>query len=178
MKKILFALFASIFCIPVAMAMCPVCTVAVGAGLEGARLLGVADVITGIWAGGLTLSLIGWTANYMRRRGVKNTVWYVLNFVAYYVILGLVYFIPTDNPIVRFNQTCIWGIDQFLLGIITGSVVFWLMARWYIWIKQKNNGHAQFPFQKVVMPFGGLLFVTLIFWAMLNWLPAVGIVLC
>ena len=44
-------------------AVCPVCTIAIGAGLEGMRMLGVKDILTGIWAGGLTVSLIGWTAN-------------------------------------------------------------------------------------------------------------------
>ncbi len=182
MKKLLsplfFALIATVFILPLAQAVCPVCTVAVGAGLEGARLLGVDDVITGIWAGGLILSLVEWTANYMRRRGIQNKIWYVLNFVVYYGILALVYFIPAGNPIVRFNQSCIWGIDQFMLGVIIGTIVFWAMARWYLRIKEKNGGHATFPFQKVVMPFGGLLVITLIFWAMLKWLPAAGIVLC
>ena len=50
MKHILSAFFTMIATISAAGAVCPVCTVAVGAGLEGARLLGVDDVITGIWA--------------------------------------------------------------------------------------------------------------------------------
>lgn len=177
-KILLFAMCSMLLMVPMAMAVCPVCTVAVGAGLEGARLLGVDDVITGIWAGGLMLSLTAWTANYMKKRGVKNTIWYVLNFIAYYVLLALVYFIPASNPIVRFNQSCIWGIDQFLMGVVVGTGVFYAMARWYSVIKARNGGHAQFPFQKVVMPFGGLLVATLIFWALLKWLPAAGITLC
>ena len=94
MKKILFALLAFVATIPVASAVCPVCTIAVGAGLEGARLIGVEDVISGIWAGGLTLSVAGWTANYMRKRGVRAPIWYGLDFVFYYAILALVYFMP------------------------------------------------------------------------------------
>jgi len=161
-----------------AMAVCPVCTVAVGAGLEGARLLGVEDVITGIWAGGLTLSIAAWTANYMRKRGIKNIWLYILNFVVYYLLLAGVYFVPTDNPVVKFNDNCIWGIDQFLLGAVLGTLVFWLIQKWYQRIKANNGGHALFPFQKVVMPFGGLLIMTLVFWAIIRWLPAIGIVLC
>ncbi len=71
MKKILlsvFAGFAGIFaCSSAAMAVCPVCTVAVGAGLEGARLLGVDDVITGIWAGAVPVFLDGWLVKKTRR---------------------------------------------------------------------------------------------------------------
>ena len=87
MKKILLGLL-SVFCVALlfesmAEAVCPVCTIAIGAGLEGMRILGVKDILTGIWAGGLTVSLIGWTANYMHKHNVKNPVWYVLNVLVY-----------------------------------------------------------------------------------------------
>lgn len=176
-KSVLFAMLLAVV-VGDALAVCPVCTVAVGAGLEGARLLGVEDVVTGVWAGGLTLSIAAWTANWMRKRGVKNVFWYLLNFVVYYTLLAGVYFIPMNNPIVKFNDNCMWGIDQFLLGAVTGTVVFLLMQKWYQKIKAANGGHAQFPFQKVVMPFGGLLFVTIVFWAIIRWLPLIGITLC
>ena len=42
-------------------AICPLCTIAVGAGVGLAQWLGVDDTATGIWIGGLTVSLIGWT---------------------------------------------------------------------------------------------------------------------
>lgn len=183
MKKLLLQMLCVALCMIVvlsttATAVCPVCTVAVGAGLEGARLLGVEDVITGIWAGGLTVSLIAWTANYMRRRGVKNRIWYILNILVYYGILACVYWFPLGDPIVKYNALCMWGIDQFMLGTIVGSFVFAGMAIWYENMKKNHGGHAYFPFQKVVMPFGGLLIATLIFWAILRWLPAIGIVVC
>ena len=178
MKKILLAAASFFAAVGTASAVCPVCTVAVGAGLEGARLLGVDDVITGIWAGGLTLSLVGWTANFMYKRGVRGWFWYVLNFVIYYGLLALVYFVPSANPIVVFNDRCMWGIDQFLLGVIVGTATFFVMQVWYQRIKRNNGGHAKFPFQKVAMPFGGLLVVTLVFLAIINWLPQIGIVLC
>ena len=182
MKKVfsfaLFAAVATLMVLPAAWAVCPVCTVAVGAGLEGARLLGVEDVITGIWAGGLTVSLIAWTANYMKKRGVRNKLWYGLNIVVYYALLLLVYCFPLGNPIVVFGDKCMWGIDQFLLGIIAGSIVFVAMNAWYERIKKNNGGHAWFPFQKVVWPFGGLVVATALFWAIIKWLPMIGIVAC
>ena len=159
-------------------AVCPVCTIAIGAGLEGMRMLGVKDVITGIWAGGLTVSLIGWTANYMRKHNVKNSFWYVLNVLVYVSLLMGVYFFPTNNPVVKWWENCMWGIDQFLLGIIVGAITFILMQVWYAHIKKNHGGHAQFPFQKVVMPFGGLLVMSGVFWTIIKWLPTIGIVLC
>ncbi len=165
MTRFLITLFASIlvaiFVMPAAMAVCPVCTVAVGAGLEGARLLGVDDVITGIWAGGLTLSLFFWTAGWLKKRGVSSVLWQiVVPFVVLYGLLGMVYLMPD----VVFGANTLWGIDKFLLGIIVGTVAFYMGARWYIKIKRANGGHAKFAFQKVVVPLFFLAVMTLIFW--------------
>lgn len=165
MKKYFsYVVCASVICLLIstaAMAVCPVCTVAVGAGLEGARLLGVDDVITGIWAGGLMLSLFFWTAGWLKKRGVKSAFWQiVVPFVFYYGLLGLVYTLPG----VTFGMNTLWGIDKFLLGTIVGTVAFYLGARWYIKIKRNNGGHAKFAFQKVVVPLFFLLIATAIFW--------------
>lgn len=164
MKKLLFGFIAMIVASGVAHAFCPVCTVAVGAGLEGARILGVSDVITGLWAGGLMLSLSAWTAGYMRDHGITNRLLIALNYVVYYGILALIYVLPVGHPTLRFDATTLWGVDQFLLGTIIGSVVFLLAGKWYERIKANNGGHAWFPFQKVVWPLGALIIVTLIFW--------------
>ena len=165
MKKILspmlFAAIVAMAIMPVAMAVCPVCTVAVGAGLEGMRLLGVDDVITGIWAGALTLSLFMWTAGWLKKRGVTN-VWLqiVVPFVVYYGLLAAVYALPG----VEFGAATLWGIDKFLLGIIVGTIAFYVGARWYAKIKRDNGGHAKFAFQKVVVPLSMLVVVTVVFW--------------
>lgn len=160
-SSVLFACLMTVCSVSIAMAVCPVCTVAVGAGLEGARLLGVDDVITGIWAGGLTLSLFFWTAGWLKKRGVKSAFWQiVVPFVFYYSLLGMVYLFPS----VVFGANTLWGIDKFLLGTIVGTVAFYLGARWYIKIKRDNGGHAKFAFQKVVVPLSFLLIVTVIFW--------------
>ena len=178
MKKILLGLLSVFVFMSVAEAVCPVCTIAIGAGLEGMRMLGVKDILTGIWAGGLTVSLIGWTANYMHKHNVKNPLWYILNILVYVSLLTSVYFVPVGHPFVEWWENCMWGIDQFLLGILVGAVTFILMELWYMRIKKNNGGHALFPFQKVVMPFIGLLVMTGVFWAIIKWLPKIGIVLC
>ena len=163
-KSVLSALIvfvAAVLAMPAAWAVCPVCTVAVGAGLEGARLLGVDDVITGIWAGGLTLSLFFWTVGWLKKRGVTN-VWLliVLPLVVYYGLLGAVYLMPG----VTFGAQTLWGIDKFMLGVTVGTLAFYLGARWYVKIKRDNGGHAKFAFQKVVVPLSFLLVATAVFW--------------
>lgn len=171
MKKILSSVCSFLLILVatgLAHAFCPVCTVAVGAGLEGARVLGVADIITGLWAGGLMLSLSAWTANYMTKHGVRGTCWYWLNYVVYFGLLALVYVLPFGNPTLRFNSTTLWGIDQFFMGVVIGAMVFWLAGKWYEKIKSNNGGHAWFPFQKVVWPIGALTIVTLVFWMIID----------
>ena len=42
-----------------ALALCPVCAIAVGAGIGVSRWLGVDDTITGVWVGGLIVSFGG-----------------------------------------------------------------------------------------------------------------------
>lgn len=149
-----------LFCTFACHSVCPVCTVAVGAGLEGARLLGVDDVITGIWAGGLTLSLFFWTVSFLKKKGVNSISFQILlPFLILYSMLFLVYLLPGVN----FGQFTLFGIDKFLLGIIVGTISFYFGARLYIKIKKENGGHAKFPFQKVVVPLSFLVFSTLIF---------------
>jgi small-conductance mechanosensitive channel len=58
----------------------------------------------------------------------------------------------------------IWGIDKLLLGIMLGSATFFAGGIWYYHLKAKNNGHAYFPFQKVVMPVSTLIILSFIFY--------------
>jgi len=50
------------------LAVCPLCTVAVGAGVGLSRWLGIDDVITGLWIGGLIVSLIAWSENWLDKK--------------------------------------------------------------------------------------------------------------
>lgn len=146
-------------------AVCPVCTVAIGAGLEGARLLGVDDVITGIWAGGLTLSMFFWTAGWLKnKRGVCNFFWYAfIPFVLYFGFLGGIYLLPGIN----YGENTLWGMDKLLLGIIIGTIVFHYGAKFNLKLKAKNNNKVYFAFQKVIVPILFLVAITGVFAAIL-----------
>ena len=164
MKKIiiLFALILTIFIPSVKVyAICPVCTVAVGAGVGLARWLGIDDTITGLWIGGLIVSLIMWTINYLDKKKIKFFARNIVVIVAYYALTVIpIYFIKT----IWHPQNTIGGINKLLLGIIVGSILFYLGAIWYYYLKKKNNGHAYFPFQKVVMPVAPLIIMSIIFY--------------
>jgi len=51
-----------------AAAICPVCTVTVGAGIGLSRWLGIDDSITGLWLGAFLLSISLWTIDWLDRK--------------------------------------------------------------------------------------------------------------
>jgi len=142
-------------------AVCPVCVVAVGAGVGFSRWLGVDDTITGVWIGGLTLSIALWTIDWLRRKNFNFPGRKMLTVIAYYV---LVYVSLVWTNIVGHPLNKLWGYDKLLLGIVVGSIFFLLGNALYIYMKKRNNNHAYFPFQKVAMPVSLLAVATIIFY--------------
>jgi len=144
-----------------AQAICPVCTVTVVAAVGLSRWLGVDDTISGIWVGGLTVSLIYWTIDWLD--GKKWRFPYDRPFIilGYYI---LIYLSLYYSKFVHLFGNKLWGIDKLLLGILSGSLVFWGAAWLYHYLKRRNDGRAYFPFQKVVMPVSALLILSAIFY--------------
>lgn len=146
-----------------AQAICPVCVVAVGAGLGLSEYLGIDDTIAGVWIGGLLVALIIWTINWLNK---KN--WLFGNKDLRDILITVLYYGLTlwplwgqgfiGNPANRF-----WNLDKLILGVITGSIGFLIMTFWYNRLK-KRRGHAHFPFQKVAMPVGSLIVLSLVFY--------------
>ena len=146
-----------------ALAVCPICTIAVGTGVGLSRWLGIDDAITGLWIGGLIVSMIIWTESWLEKKNIRFKGRIFANIFAYYalIIIPLYYSGIISNPL---NTLCACGLDKLLFGIIAGSLAFWFGASWYFYLKEKNNGHAYFPFQKVVMPVLPLIILSVIYY--------------
>jgi hypothetical protein len=143
-----------------ALAVCPVCTVAVGAGVGFSRWLGIDDTITGLWIGGLIVSLILWTITWLNKKNIffkGRAFWITLGYYA----LAVAPLYPMD--IIGHPYNKFWGIDKLVLGIVLGSLFFFLGAQSYDLLKKKL-GHAQFPFQKVAMPLLPLIILSAVFY--------------
>jgi len=146
-------------------AVCPVCTVGAAAGLGLLRELGVKDVITGVWLGGLLVSLVYWTRDVLKR---KNINFWLMDFWLFLIWYGL-----TIIPLCLLGYLKIdlyfWGcyFNSLILGSLVGALVFWFGAEWYFYLKEKYQ-RALFPFQKVVMPLGGLVILSLIYYLFLK----------
>ena len=50
------------------LAVCPICTVTVGAGLALAERMGVDNLVVSVWIGGLLASLSLWTIDLLKSR--------------------------------------------------------------------------------------------------------------
>lgn len=142
-------------------AICPVCTVAVGAGVGLSRYLGIDDTITGIWIGALTASMIGWTISWLNGRNIKFYGRKILITVSFYaIVVGPLFW----KGIIGHPFNKMWGMDKLLLGIILGSIFFTAGAIAHFQLKKRNGDKVYFPFQKVVFAVAPLVFLSIIFY--------------
>ena len=142
--------------------MCPICTVAVVAGLGISRLLGIDDVVTAIWIGGFILSFSFVTIEWINKK------WPKVNLAYYYyptfVLMYLFVLVPFKlNHTIGIIRNTLWGIDKIVLGIVIGSVVF-LIGVWADKLQRKKFNKIFFPFQKVVFPVLMLIITSLVFY--------------
>jgi len=155
------SLFSGFFWANLVRAVCPVCVVAIGAGLGLSRWLGVDDTISSTWIGGLMVAIILWTINWFKKKGWRFAYRAVYITLAYYI---LVYVPLYYYGIVGYPANTIWGIDKIIFGTVVGSVAF-LAGDWFSnYLKKKNNGKVLFYYQKVIIPLVILLLISLILW--------------
>lgn len=142
-------------------AICPICTVAVGAGVGFSRYLGVDDTITGLWIGGLTVSMIFWTLEYLKKKqwNFKNKDWVVSVGYLAIIIAPLYYTEIIGHPLNK-----ILGVDKLVLGIAVGAGLFFLGAKTHFHHKGKNGDKVYFPFQKVVFSVTPLILASAVFY--------------
>jgi hypothetical protein len=158
-----FVIILGILSIKSVLAVCPLCTIAVGAGVGFSRWLGIDDSITGLWIGGLVVSLIMWTESWFDKKNIHFKWRAFITTIGYYIIVVIpLYFMGIIQPINGDAFSVL--VDKLILGIVVGSAGFWFGAEWYLSIKNRNNGHANFPFQKVVMPIAPLIIFSIVFY--------------
>lgn len=160
---VLSVLSLSIFAAVPAKAVCPVCTVLVTGGVGLSRWLGVDDSVSGLWVGGLTVSVIIWTLEWMDRKKMLFKGRTIMVTAGYYALILSSFYLTNliSDPI---RTICACTTDKLFLGIVVGSFAFWMGASWYYFLKEKNGGKAHFPFQKVAMPLFPLIVLSFYFY--------------
>ncbi len=130
--------------------VCPVCTVAIGAGVGFFRTWGIDDVITGLWIGALIVSSIAWMIDYLNRKNVHFLFRKILIILSFY----LLFLFPLYKPmnIIGMAGNVMWGLDKILLGVILGSFFFIISILADLKLKKLNDGKVIVYYQKVFIP--------------------------
>ena len=137
------------------LAVCPLCTIAVGAGLGISRVLGIDDAISGVWVGGLIVSSGLWMGDFFSKRKWKIPYPNVLSLLLMYLLV-----VPylVWSKIIGITGNTILGMDKILFGIILGSIVFSLSVFTDKFLRKINKGDVFIYYQRVILP---VLFLTL-----------------
>ena len=156
-----FLTLGMIFAWKAAAQVCPVCVVAIGAGLGFSRWFGIDDIISSIWVGAFMIAIISWTLSFMKNKG-----W---SFTDDGIVITLVYILLTYIPlyyagIVGHPLNQIWGMDKVIFGSIVGATFLFLGHWLHLYLKKKNNNKSFFPYQRVVVPVVVLLLISIIAW--------------
>lgn len=149
-------------------AVCPVCTVAVAGGLGLSRYLGVDDLITGIWLGGLLISISFWTLSWLQKKFGQKIIKINKSLsspkVTFLIILfyyALTFFPLHATNLIGHPFNKFLGIDRLFFGSIVGSLVFFISI-WTDKFVRIKRGKQLFDYQKVLFPLGFLTVISLI----------------
>jgi hypothetical protein len=151
-----------------AKAVCPICIVAIGAGLGLSRWLGVDDTISSLWIGALLVAMVLWTLTEMKKRNWRFSFDTVTISLAYYILI----FVPLYyTGILGHPLNKIFGIDKIIFGTILGTAIVLLTHLLNKRLKRKGidgqPGKPYFPYQKVVIPVVVLILTSGIFYLLL-----------
>ncbi len=141
-----------------AKAVCPVCTVAVGAGLGLSRYLGIDDAASGVWLGGFIVSLGLWSSNWLKKKNINFS-----NLETVSILFWLAFtLIPLKlGGVLGHPLNTLLGIDKLFFGIVFGIIVF--IFSMYADKKIKHiKGKQLIDFQKVMLPVSMLLTASII----------------
>ncbi len=151
-------------------AVCPVCTVAVGAGLGLARYFGVDDTVSGVWIGGLILSSSFWLSDWLKKKDFafipklyarRYTLFTTL--IMYLVVILPLWF----SKIIGHPFNTIFGIDKLIFGTAFGSLVFFLAVRADKLVRY-IKGKQLFIYQKIVFPIVSLAIISGLFYLLIK----------
>lgn len=156
-----FLMAAGLFFASSAAAVCPVCTIAVGACLGLSRYLGIDDAVTSLWIGGLLISMIAWMINWLDKKNIK--------FIGRKISVAILFYVITLWPLywkgmIGHPLNKFWGVDKIILGVIIGSLAFLAAIFLNNFLKKRNDGQVYFPFQKVAVPLAFLGALSFIFY--------------
>src|SRR4030042_3141581 len=153
LPAVIFAVFMMVFGGNV-YAVCPVCTIAVGAGVGISRWLGIDDTISGLWIGGLIISSGLWLASWIEKK--YKSFKYVDSLI--FLAMFLFTIVPLSfTDILWHPLNTILGVDKIIFGTVLGAFIFTLSVFTDRLLRKTNNEKVYVPFQRVILPLCYLL---------------------
>ncbi len=146
-------------------AVCPLCTIAIASGVGLSRYLGIDDLISGIWIGGLIASLILSINNWIRNKPFKFKNLDVLSTI---IISFLTIFILYQQQLIDIPENTLLGVDKLLLGIIIGVLILFFSYFFDNFLRFLNNNKVYFYYQKIIIPLVFLSLISIIFYVILK----------
>ena len=150
-----FMIFLAFFIATPTYAVCPICTVAIGAGLGLSRYLGIDDLISGIWLGGFIASMGLWSANTILLKW-KIPQPKIVGVIFFYLFTMIFLWI---GKLIGLPNNTILGIDKLIFGSVVGLLVFLVSAQTDVALRKSNDGKVYIYYQKVLLP---MLFLSLV----------------
>ena len=132
------------------------------------RYFGIDDMVSGIWVGGLMISLTLWTVDWLSKRNwkfLKKLNAKTVTFLSLLFWVLLTYPPLTIAGIIGHPFNTVFGMDKLIFGSVIGAVAFGLGVAADKKVR-KIIGKQLFNYQKVTFPVVSLLVFSLMlyFW--------------
>jgi len=155
-------LFIFLFLFKPTFAVCPLCTIAAAGGIEVTRLLGVDDLISSIWIGGLIVSMGLWLADFLAKKKILRPILReFLSLLLFYLLtIPFLYW----GKMIGIAGNTFLGVDKIVFGIGVGSITFSIGVFLDNFLRKINSGKVFIYYQKVILPILFLTIASLIFY--------------
>lgn len=150
--------------------VCPLCTVAVAAGVGVLESYGVDKIIIGLWFGALIVSSIAWMIDWMNRKNIHFLFRKILIILSFYAIFIIpLYYLKAGGTVVMGSGIGeVLGIDRLLFGVILGTIIFISAIFANNYLKKINDGKVMIFWQKVIVPVVFLIISSIIAWLLIK----------
>ena len=138
--------------------VCPVCTIAVAAGVGILRSVGIDDIITGLWFGALIVSSIAWMISWLDKKNIHFLFRKILVIVSFYILfIGPMYWFGYMK-----NAPELYGYSRLMIGVVIGSIIFILGVLADKYLRKINDDKQSVLYQKVIIPLTFLIISSII----------------
>src|SRR3989344_2142728 len=152
-KLVLISLILFLFSIPFAYAHCPLCTVAVGAGVVAAKYYGLDTTIIGLLVGAFAVSIGLWIGLKLKKEYIKFQLSLIVLASFLLTVIPIIGGIQSDSiyfTLMSLGMTKVYWINKLLFGSIIGALLC-LAGYWIHTYIKKSRGKVLFPYQGIAI---------------------------